>query len=443
MSGLSERRNSNAAYSDRKPRADRERLPAVTPARLAAAEILLRVGRGDGHSDDLLHGPVLTDLSQEDRNLTTALVLGTLRWQIALDARLKPLLARPDEMPAEEILLVLRLGAFQLLYLDRVPAHAGINESVELVRVAGHPKAAGMVNAVLRKLSVSTPLRQPLHEPVSAMAQRLGHPAWLAERWAAAYGRDAAVAVCEFNQQEPSCTQIFSPSPAHLPVMDDGSRLVAELAAIAGRGAKRIWDCCAAPGGKTIVLAHRHPSAEIVAMDSSSKRLKFLAERLARELPESRVETVLGDASQSNSVEGEFDLILCDVPCSGTGTLARNPEIRHQLQASELPRQAKRQRSILSNALRRLANDGRLVYSTCSLEKEECEQVVAATLADNPEFEMLPIQSALAALQESGILAGGVELSACIREGMLRTLPGFTLQADGFFAAVLARRSAA
>ena len=125
----------------------------ISPARVAAFEILTRVATSSDHSDDLLHGRRLAGLSQVDRNLANALVLGVLRWQIALDARIKPLLQRPDMKLAQPIELALRLGAFQLLHMDRIPAHAALSESVELVRAAGQEHAAGMVNAVLRALT--------------------------------------------------------------------------------------------------------------------------------------------------------------------------------------------------------------------------------------------------------------------------------------------------
>ena len=127
----------------------------VTPARLAAFEILKLVGEGKGHSDELLHSARVDALSPEDRNLTTALVMGVLRWQIALDARVRGLLQRPEQRLAEPVAIALRMGAFQLLHLDRIPAHAALSESVELCRAAGEPHAAGMVNAVLRKVAAA------------------------------------------------------------------------------------------------------------------------------------------------------------------------------------------------------------------------------------------------------------------------------------------------
>jgi 16S rRNA (cytosine967-C5)-methyltransferase len=331
----------------------------ITPARLAAFEILKLVGEGKGHSDELLHSARVDALSPEDRNLTTALVMGVLRWQIALDARVRGLLQRPEQRLAEPVAIALRMGAFQLLHLERIPAHAALSESVELCRAAGEPHATGMVNAVLRKVAKPTsqnrdvghpdrrvgdpdrPMLQkrdvgypdrriPLYESAAAFAERLGHPRWMVERWVAEYGREAALKMCEANQNPPAVGGMFSESGGDLPHMDDGSRLVAELAAVAMPGARRVWDCCAAPGGKTLILARRLGGAEIVASDVSVRRLAQTEARLRRYTYAERVGFAAADAADAKGVAGSFDLILCVGPCSGTGTLAGNPEIRHR-----------------------------------------------------------------------------------------------------------------
>jgi 16S rRNA (cytosine967-C5)-methyltransferase len=422
----------------------------VTPARLAAFEILRLVSEGRGHSDELLHSARVDGLSPEDRNLTTALVMGVLRWQIALDARLRGLLQRPEQRLAEPVAIVLRMGAFQLLHMERIPAHAALSESVELCRAAGEPQAAGMVNAVLRKVAAMKPTSQnrdaaagsgqlveqrrgvPLYESTAAYAERLGHPRWMVERWVAQYGREAALKICESDQKEPAAGGMFSESGGDLPQMDDGSRLVAELAAAAMPGAKRVWDCCAAPGGKTLILARRLGDAEIVASDVSVKRLAQTEARLRRYAYAERVRFAAADAADAKGIEGSFDLILCDVPCSGTGTLAANPEIRHRLKVEELARQAERQRAILAGALKRLAPGGRLVYSTCSLEPEECEQVVKAVGG----VRRVKVDELIAEL--GGILQPRREESSMVRDGALRTLPGLH-GCDGFYAVVLER----
>ncbi len=412
-------------------------LAKVTPARLVAFEILTIVAAGKAHSDELLHGARTQTLSEPDRHLATALVMGVLRWQIALDARIRPLLSRPGQVLPEPVLLALRLGAFQLLHMDRIPAHAALSESVELCRAAGHPHATGMVNAILRKLTGGPAPKQPIFESTAAFAERLGHPLWLAERWASHYGREAALQICASDQAEPDsgdpAGSLFEADPA-LPQIDAGSRLVAELAAaampeVAGRRA-RILDCCAAPGGKTLVLARRLPGAEILATDLSSRRLTQMQARFARFTYAEAIETAVADATQLPGDAGRFDLILCDVPCSGTGTLARNPEIRFRLQQDDLARQAERQRLILNAALKQLAPGGRLVYSTCSLEPEENEEVSEQVPDD---VSRVPVAGLL-----GGLPGLRVQPESVIRDGALRTLPGLH-PCDGFYAVVLER----
>ncbi|MGB7548618.1 MAG: transcription antitermination factor NusB, partial [Terracidiphilus sp.] len=343
----------------------------------------MAVERGPSQSDDLLRGKGVCALSAPDRNLATALVLGVLRWQIQLDHQLQALLKRPDAKLDPEILIGLRLGAFQLLHLDRIPARAVIDESVEMAKQAGHRFASGMVNAVLRKLAAASP-SYASEESAAELALAQAHPAWMVERWAGFYGLEAARAICRHGQSQPALTlRIHDPAvvdelaasgiqlqpgellavactvvsgdvtstPAfregRLRLQDEGSQLVAELAG-PGRGlcARAILDCCAAPGGKTLILAQRSLKARIVACESSPQRFELLRQRLAP--LGDRIECRLADAT---ALAGEpdhvsaYDLVLADVPCSGTGTLGRNPEIRHRLRPADLQRQAERQRA--------------------------------------------------------------------------------------------------
>ena len=405
----------------------------ITPARRVAFEILTAVEAAKGHSDDLLRGPGMEELSEADRNLATALVMGVLRWQIALDARIRTLLERPDQKLADPVALTLRIGAFQLLHMDRIPAHAALSESVEMCRAAGNPHASGMVNAILRKLATAQKPGERVYESTAAFAERLGHPRWLVERWVETYGREAAIAVCAADQQEPEGGRLFAHDES-LPHIDDGSRLVAELAAAAipvveGRPAK-VWDCCAAPGGKTLMLALRLSGAEVRATDISVKRLRHMQARLRRFPYAAEVKTAVVDAIIPPTKPGEYDLILCDVPCSGTGTLGRNPEIRLRLKPEELTRQGERQRQILEVALKGLAPGGRLVYSTCSLEPEECERVVDAVASG---WQRVSVAELLPKIP--GITG---DTATMVRDGALRTLPGVH-PCDGFYAVVLER----
>lgn len=440
-------------------------MAGISAARRAAFQILLAVERGRSHADDLLRGDAVSALSDRDRHLSTALVLGVLRWQILLDQQLRKLLARPNARLDPEVLIALRLGAFQLLYLDRIPPRAAIDESVELARQAGHRFASGMVNAVLRKLGAAP---QAGSSPEAAIQ---AHPAWMVERWARFFGTDAAHAICGHNQNPPAMTirlasreaeaELRQAGVSHEPgalltvarkvtggdvtaaaafregrvrIQDEGSQLVAE---IAGRG-NTILDCCAAPGGKTLILAERNPQAQIVACEAAASRLESLRERLAPS--GSRIECRLADAT-GLGFNSEFDLVLADVPCSGTGTLSRNPEIRHRLQPEDLPRQAQRQRAILTCALRAARPGGRVVYSTCSLEPEENEQVIAAVLHEAAGVRRASILAQFEEMKKDGILTedGAEQLRNCITpEGYLRLLPG-AQGTDGFFIAPLVK----
>jgi 16S rRNA (cytosine967-C5)-methyltransferase len=322
-----------------------------------------------------------------------------------------------------------------------------------------------MVNAVLRKLA-GVP-RISNDEMDSAVVE--AYPEWMVERWSRFYGLEAARLICTHGQTQPvtairievratedelvangislepgklleaarivsagdvMATEAFREGRVRL--QDEGSQLVAE---IAGRG-DAILDCCAAPGGKTLILAERNQHARIVALEVSPQRLAQLQKRLAP-LGE-RAVWRLGDAAALRS-EDAYDLALADVPCSGTGTLGRNPEIRHRLRLEDLSRQAERQRAILGAALRAAKPSGRVVYSTCSLEPEENEDVVAAVLGNEPCARVIHAQERIEVLLSEGVLtaSGAEKLRSCVTsEGYLRLLPG-ALGTDGFFIAAI------
>ena len=274
-------------------------------------------------------------------------------------------------------------------------------------------------------------------------------PTWLVRRWESLYGREAASAICEYDQQEPTRGDLFAhdriAEEVDANLIDDGSRLIAELAAASHPSPERIWDACAAPGGKTSVLARRHPGVPLLATDISAKRLQAMRRRMHNELPGREIRTLESDATQLPATEGNFDLILCDVPCSGTGTLARNPEIRHRLQPSEFERQAARQRELLSAALKRLRPGGSLLYSTCSLEPEENEEIVKSVLAEvgaQINLRVLPIAQLLERLRSNGVIRDDANpLKQLVRGNTLRTLPGANFHGDGFFAAAFTREA--
>jgi 16S rRNA (cytosine967-C5)-methyltransferase len=448
-------------------------MAAVSPARKAAFQILLTIDRSLAHSDDLLRGKAVSDFSAADRNLATALVLGVLRWQGLLDQQIRAYLNKPNARLDREIQIALRLGTFQLLHMDRIPAHAAIDESVELAKQAGHHFAARMVNAVLRKFAGAS----RSHDSDGGNAEstlEFTHPTWMVERWTRFLGADAMRDICAHGQEQPAAVmRVEGPSveeelakagigleqgkllraarvvtagdvtetaafrEGRVRLQDEGSQLVAE---IAGRG-NVILDCCAAPGGKTLILAERNSEARIVAVEVSPQRLAPLRERMAP--VGERVECRLGDAA-SMADEGGYDLVLADVPCSGTGTMGRNPEIRHRLRLEDLASQAERQRAILRGALRAVRPGGRVVYSTCSMEPEENEEVVAAVLAEMRNVQVRPVGDRIEAMRGEGVLtaAGAKGLCDCATpEGYLRLCAG-SFQTDGFFICVLERETA-
>jgi len=448
----------------------------VTPARREAFAILLEVEKGAVHADDLLLKPRISVLPSQDRNLCTTLVLGTLRWQIQLDSSIRAYLAKPNARLDPAIRIALRLGAFQLQHLDRIPAHAAIDESVSLAKAAGHKFASGMVNAVLRRLADKP---RPENPGAVELAEAAAHPQWLVQRWLENYGPATAQAICHNGQQQPeisirvtdakveqelteqgielapgailtaarrvfsgdiTATQAFQ--TGQIRIQEEGSQLIAELA---GHGS-HILDACAAPGGKTLILAERNPQAHITACEISPSRLESLRQRAAGSRYAALIQCLQADATQLPEAP-TYDLVLADVPCSGTGTLGRNPEIRHRLRPEDLSRHHQRQVAILTSALKVCSQrpDARVIYSTCSLEPEENQQVVAEVLSESPNWRQSSVAGPLSELRDEGILGPGADaLTAQIApDGSLTILPGSLgseVQTDGFFIAILERQ---
>jgi 16S rRNA (cytosine967-C5)-methyltransferase len=437
---------------------------AVSPSRNAAFNILLRVERESAYAVELLHSPLLDDLSPVDRHLVTEIVMGVLRWRSVLDQTIALLSFTPFRKLDLEVLTALRMGVYQKQFLSKIPAHASVNETVELVKQAKKVSAAGLVNAVMRKVK-SAAYDPHASKLVGAdyLSSALAHPRWLVERWLSFFGDDVARKICEYDQRVPATAMRLSSAEDEsilalqgiqlapgalmssarivtagdlsakdgaIAIQDEGSQLVA---AIVGPG-RRILDCCAAPGGKTAAMASRLPESQIVATELHPHRATLLR-RLA---PQQNVEVVTADAL-ALPYGPEFDRVLADVPCSGTGTLARNPEIKWKLKPEDLHDLQARQIAILRAAMRHVAPGGRLVYSTCSLETEENEEVIAAALQgssqDPSRFKIIPIGTDLLRLQQSGELVWK-KIDDLVSGNFLRTIPGIH-PCDGFFAAIL------
>lgn len=453
-------------------------MPWVSPARAAAFDILLRVERESSYASELLHSSAYANLSTSDHALATQLVMGVLRWRSTLDQEIARASSQPLKKLDLEILIALRLAVFQFQRLDRIPARAALNESVELVKRARKRSAAPFVNAVLRKIANQNAASETaIASPGSpeALAQTTAHPLWLVERWSKEYGFKIAHRICEFDQEIPGTSiRLRTPdvesklvqqgiriSPGNLlssarrldsadisklrsfpdgsiVIQDEGSQLVAALATHAAKQGGRILDCCAAPGGKTLAMADQNPTAHVTAIDAHPHRARRMKELLpsVASASSASIHIAVADARRL-PLSSQFDRVLADVPCSGTGTLARNPEIKWRIKPEDLADLHQRQLQILESALTQVAPGGHLIYSTCSLEKEENEDVVEEALQKNKGFRVIDARAQLEQLKADGRLVWP-DLKSLTRGAYLRTIPGVH-PCDGFFAAILER----
>jgi 16S rRNA (cytosine967-C5)-methyltransferase len=446
---------------------------SLTRARNAAYRILCRVESGRAFAVDLLQGPLVSGLQEVDRKLATEIVMGVLRWRGELDFRIEQLSGKPLKYYDSEVVTILRMGVYQIQFLEKVPKSAVVNEAVELTKAAHKRSAAGLVNAVLRKCQPAT-RRPEAQEAEKAGAEvlpaaRRSFPAWLLERWESSFGKRAADSLAlssnavprttlrvaagergeiqqelagEGIQTEPakyanSALYVCSGnvhtsrhlSEGRIVIQDEASQLVATL--LAPRPGERVLDLCAAPGMKASQLAGMLGSGTLVACDLSPRRLRTMAKLVAGRIPPGVQLFLLRlDATCDLPFDCRFDRILVDAPCSGTGTLARNPEIKWRLEEKDLGRLAELQEKILKNALQVLAPGGRLVYATCSLEPEENEQVVERVLREAAGCHLLTASERSSEFPRLSPLFDS--------RGYFRTRPDLHAM-DGFFAAVIVR----
>jgi 16S rRNA (cytosine967-C5)-methyltransferase len=457
----------------------RTRKSAISPARAAAFDILLRVEREDSYASELLHASAYEQLSTRDHALATELVMGVLRWRSRLDDEIATASSQPLAKLDLEILVALRLALYQFRYLDRIPKHAALDESVELVKRARKRSAASFVNAVLRKLSAPAPQSPQLaQESAEDLARTFAHPQWLVERWVREYGLNAAHRICQHDQTIPrTAIRLRTPTAesqliqsqlvlegikltpgsllatarrveagditktrafrnGQVAIHDEASQLVAALVDRDARSGAKILDCCAAPGGKTVAIADRNQQAAITAVELHPQRARLMQKLLHGTGASPRVRMVAADA-RSLPTSALFDRVLADVPCSGTGTLARNPEIKWRLTSRDPGELQARQMAILRSAMRQVAPGGTLIYSTCSLEKEENEDVVEKVLAEDHSFRVVDCREELERLRAAGELSWP-DLASLTRGPYLHTIPGVH-PCDGFFAAIMER----
>jgi 16S rRNA (cytosine967-C5)-methyltransferase len=315
-------------------------------------DVLLAVARG-GYASDLLAARS-RDLESRDAGLASEIVMGGLRYQLQLDYLVEHYSGKPAASLDLPVLIALRMGIYQLRYLERIPPHAAVSESVELIKRASKRSAAGFANAILRKVG-----RAPVPWPDRATA--LSHPAWLLERWDRQYGKETATAISLANLRPPETYVNIETGR----IQDIGAQSIVPLLRL--EPGQTFLDLCAAPGNKTAQALQYGVRA--LACDLHARRLEPL-----RNLG---IDLVVLDGTRPLPFKRRFDRILIDAPCSGTGTLARNPEIKWRLRPSNIPDLQARQIALLQQGRRVLAAGGLLVYSTCSLEREENEDVIA------------------------------------------------------------------
>ncbi|MDT7602353.1 MAG: rRNA (cytosine967-C5)-methyltransferase, partial [Acidobacteriota bacterium] len=438
----------------------------VSPSRRAAFEVLRRVEEESAFASVLL-AHVTNDLRADDRALCYELTLGVLRWQLWLDRLIEHYAGRDAATLDAPVRCALRLGLYQLRFLTRIPQSAAVNESVNLAHEQGLRSAAGFINAVLRRAT-----REPEFDPASQAENELerisiaaSHPPWLIARWAAEFGATEAELVAHANNRTPPVAFRVNTLRAQerevierlraagveveeskvapgawrvvagtggerlrslaseglIYTQDEASQLVGHV--VGARAGERVLDVCAAPGSKATQIATlTQGHALVVACDIYEHRLRTIVEA-ARRQGIGNILTVALDAESATLpfAAGSFDRVLVDAPCTGTGTLRHNPEIRWRITPEDVAELSARQRVILANAARAVAPGGRLIYSTCSLERDENESVVASFLAEYPDFR-----------QETA----DAPAELLTADGAARTFPHRD-DTDGFFVAVL------
>jgi 16S rRNA (cytosine967-C5)-methyltransferase len=450
----------------------------IAPARVAAYDILRAVSEGRSDLPTAIARARAALHDDRDRALAAEIATGVQRWRAALDRIIETFADRPIRRLDPEIAEILRLSTYQLLHLTRVPASAVVDDAVKLVRRAGKRSAAGFVNAVLRTASrrrnaLPLPPRpgesSDRNGALDYLSVTLSHPAWLAARWYDRLGFETAEAWMQFNNAAapltlrpnrirmtsgeltarlkergvlvgtgrfaPDALVVEDGQPLRDPgseagwfvVQDEASQLVALLAGPSP--GTRVLDTCAAPGGKTTAFAAADPGALVVACDVRERRMALL-QRTVEATGAANVVLVQADLARPLPFTDRFDCVIVDAPCSGLGTLRRDPDIRWRRQEGDLPRLAEAQLAMLRHAAAAVAPGGRLVYATCSSEPEENEQVVAAFLTGQPEFAPLDARHAHPALPAETVDARGHLRTEPHRHGL-----------EAFFGAVFLRQA--
>jgi len=415
-------------------------------ARIAALHLVELALDHRGGLEEAMSHPPFGKLEPRDRGLARMLAMTLLRRLGPIDRALEARLQKP---PPPSVMMLLRLGAAQLLYMD-VPAHAAINTTVQLTAQGKSTRNfKNLVNAVLRGVS---------REPPAALEPDANAPGWLYARWSASFGEATARAIAEMIPEEPATDLSLRDQAEEAALaealqaerLEGGSLRVAhggDITAWAGYVEGQWWvqdaaaavparllavqpgetalDLCAAPGGKTLQLAAA--GAKVTALDRSASRLRRVSQSLERVGLEAEV--ICAD-SESWPDARLFDEVLLDAPCSATGTFRRHPDVLWGTKPGDIAKLSAVQSRMLDAAALRVKPGGRLVYCVCSLEREEGEDQIAAFLKRTPAFALAPVAAG----------EGGAPAASITAEGMVRILPHQMAGGlDGFFAARLIR----
>lgn len=460
----------------RDPTIETQKSRKIANVRELALHILAAAEARHRHVEDLLAGALKQhpDLPKNERGFLLELVQGVKRWELRLDYTLSRLSSLPWRKVHPLVRQILRLAAYQILFLDKVPVHAAVDEAVKLARVRRLPQShAGFINAVLRRLGRGDvpPLPQVKEDPVAALAAASAHPAWLAARWLSRYGFDETQARLEANNQIPPLTVRvntlksdthslrerlrregvqaspcrYSPvglvfesmdrPPESLPSFREGLWLFQDEAAqlttclLSVVPGQRVLEIGAGRGGKTTHLGEMlQNQGLIVAVDYHRRRLHSLRQNLKR-WGLTCAQPLRADAARQLPIKPDsLDAVLIDAPCSALGIIRRHPEIKTRLQEADLATFPPRQRQMLDAAASLVKQGGRLLYITCTTEPEENENLVAGFLAGHSEYHLTNEPDLLPPPAREFLKA----------PGFFRTsppLPGL----DGFFAAMLVR----
>ncbi|MCQ6274045.1 16S rRNA (cytosine(967)-C(5))-methyltransferase RsmB [Bacillus sp. V3B] len=440
--------------------------------REAALEILEMIEKNQSYSNLLLNNSIKkNEIDKKDIGLLTELTYGTLQRKIALDYYLSPFLAKNKKLESW-VRQLLRLTIYQMVYLDKIPDRAAIHEAVEIAKRRGHKGIASLVNGILRSMQrEGIPSFDAIEDPIERLSIRTSHPLWLVKRWVSQFGFEETKAMCELNLTAPTMTgrvnttkisrdeclvQLASEgfevkaslvvpeailclkgNLAHsdtfkkglLTIQDESSMIVGLALGVTDQ--QKVLDACAAPGGKSTHIAEKmNGTGEVISLDLHEHKVKLIRENARRlELSNIQAKTLDSRDVQEHFEKESFDRILLDAPCTGLGVMRRKPDIKYTKKEEDLFQLQKIQKTLLESVASLLKKDGILVYSTCTIDQEENQEVVEAFLQQHPEY----VRDETFRERIPG------EIQSLVKNSEMQILPQY-FNSDGFYIACLRKK---